>query len=156
MPKEVELTQAIVGDIVAAMDVTINTKGGSMTATLRKALRDKLGELGDHLSAAALQFATGQAILLLRAGTGSATSSPPVRVRRLGKNRFEIELETGDDEDIDEVTVAFLRLKEDQFKKGILALSEAATADEWRAEMDRKLDIAKAAMERTTETTKTD
>ena len=64
-----ELTP-ITGDIAASADVTINTKGGSVTAILKKSLRDRLGALSDHLAGAALQFASGQSVLLL-AGAGS-------------------------------------------------------------------------------------
>ena len=136
----------ITGDVVATADVTINTKGGSTTATLRKAVRERMGTLGHHLSAAAVQFATGQTILLLSGGSDAATANAPVHVRKIGRNRFEIELETDDDEEIDEVTAAFLRLKRDQFEKGKLRLSEPLTADQWRDAMDKKFAAAEATM----------
>lgn len=145
MPKKLELTQVITGDVEAITVVTVNTKGGSMTATLKKALREKLGEIGGRLTAAAVQFATGQAILLL-SPSGDSSSIAPVRVHRIGKNRFEIELDTGEDEEIDNVTAAFLQLKQDQFEKGKLALMPPVNADQWRTETEKSMDAARRAM----------
>ena len=147
MPQKAQ-SSAITGDVVAMADVRINTKGGSLTATLKKAVRDKLGNLGDHLSAATVEFATGQAILLLSGGSGATGVNLPVHVRKIGKNRFEIGLEADSDEEVDEVTAAFLRLKRDQFEKGRLRLSEPVTADDWRAAMDEKIGTAEAAMKK--------
>ena len=130
-----ELTP-ITGDIAASADVTINTKGGSVTAILKKSLRDRLGALSDHLAGAALQFASGQSVLLL-AGSGALAGA--VRVRKTGQNRLEIVLDGDDAEEIDEVTATFLRLKKDQFEKGLLNLSEPMTAVDWRKQMDADL-----------------
>ncbi|MEO2039962.1 hypothetical protein D6851_04135 [Altericroceibacterium spongiae] len=132
-----ELTP-ITGDIAASADVTINTKGGSVTAILKKSLRDRLGALSDHLAGAALQFASGQSVLLL-AGAGSGALAGAVRVRKTGQNRFEIVLDGDEAEEIDEVTATFLRLKKDQFEKGLLNLSEPMTAVDWRKQMDADL-----------------
>src|ERR1700681_2708531 len=110
MPRKTQ-PSAILGDVVAREDVTVNTKGGSMTATLKKPLREKLGELGTSLSGAAVEFASGQAVVLLSRVPGAANADLPVRVRKVGLNRFEIGIESDDDEEVDEVTAAFLRLK---------------------------------------------
>ena len=137
-------TPPIAGDIAAAADVAVNTKGGSLSATLKKPLRDTLGEVGDHLAGAALQFESGQAVVLLSAGPGGAASRP-VHVSRVGRNRFEIEIDSGEDEAIDDVTAAFLALKIDQFKKGQLDLLPAVTAEDWQAETDDAFKAAEAA-----------
>ncbi len=145
MPRKTKLPQGITGDVEAMTMVTVNTKGGSMTATLKKALRETLGEIGGRLTAAAVQFATGQAILLL-SPSGDSSSIAPVRVHRIGKNRFEIELDTGEDEEIDNVTAAFLQLKQDQFEKGELVLMPSVNADQWRIETEENMDAARRAM----------
>ena len=119
-----------------------------MTATLKKALRDRLGTPVDHLTAAAVEFASGKAVLLLTDEASADGANVPVHVRKVGGNRFEIELETEDDEELDEVTAAFLRLKRDQFEKGKLRLSEPVTADGWGVAMDEKITAAEAALER--------
>jgi hypothetical protein len=147
MPRKAQ-PSAILGDVVAREDVTINTKGGSMTATLKKPLREKLGELGASLSAAAVEFASGQAVVLLSRVPGAANTDLPVRVRKVGLNRFEIGIESDGDEEADEVTAAFLRLKKDLFGKGRLRLLEPVTAAEWRAEMDAKVAAVEAALEK--------
>lgn len=145
MPKKFDSMQFITGDVEAMTEVTVNTKGGSMTATLKKPLREKLGELGGRMTAASVRFATGQAMLLLSPG-GGASSAAPVHVHRIGENRFEIELETGADEEIDDVTAAFLELKKNQFIKGELELMPPVNADQWRAEMDEKMGDARRAI----------
>lgn len=142
-------TNAISGDVAIMANVTLNTKGGSTTAIIKKPLRDRLGKVGDHLAAATLEFATGQAlILLMGAIPGVPKGRAPLRVRRTGRNRFEIELESDGDAEIDEVTAAFLRLKKHLFEKGKLRLSEAVTAEEWRTAMDKKIAVAEAAMKK--------
>ncbi|MEQ8346259.1 MAG: hypothetical protein RIB84_15200 [Sneathiellaceae bacterium] len=54
----------IAGDISTASEVTVNRKGGSLTATLKKTLRERIDLLGNHMHAAALQFGSGQSVLL--------------------------------------------------------------------------------------------
>jgi hypothetical protein len=138
----------IVGDIVAMTDVSINKKGGSLSATLKKGIRESLGEVGDRLTAAALEFAPGREVVLLSGGA-DADAPTSVRVSRISKNRYEVELETGEDEEIDDLTAAFLMLKVDQFKKRKLHLLPAVTADEWQAEMDEKFRAAETDPELT-------
>lgn len=140
---ETALLPFITGDIAATADVTVNTKGGSYTATLKKALRDRLGGMGSQLTGAALQFANGQAIVLLAGAAEGAIASGELRVRQTGRNRFEIELDDDGAEEIDEVTATFLRLKKDQFQKGQLRLSDPMTASDWRAKMDDELTEAR-------------
>lgn len=123
---------AIIGDVAAKADVTVNTKGGSVTATLKKALRDQLSQTTGALSGAAFRFASGEAVVLLT-GTGNAA---PVRVRRTGENRFEIELQSDDAEPVDAMTDAFLTLKKEAFRLGKLELSEPITPEEWRGKED--------------------
>ncbi|MDE8652825.1 hypothetical protein [Novosphingobium album (ex Liu et al. 2023)] len=129
----------ITGDIAAAADVTVNSKGGSATATLKKVLRDRLGRMGNHLSGAALQFANGQAIVLLAGAATDAPAAGEVRVRQTGRNRFEIELDEDGADEIDEVTASFLRLKKDQFEKGQLKLSAPMSASDWKSKTDQEL-----------------
>ncbi len=146
MPRKAQ-PSAILGDVVANEDVTVNTKGGSMTATLKKALRDKLGDIGASLSAAAVQFETGQAVVLLSRVPGATNTDSPLRVRKIGLNRFEVGIANAGDEDVDEVTAAFLQLKKDLFSKGKLRLSAPVTADAWRAEMDEQIAAVDAALQ---------
>jgi len=143
MPQQKDMV-AFVGDIVAISDVSVSMKGGSLNATLKKGIREVLGECGDYLTAAALKFSSDQAVVLLSGGMGASGASS-VRVRKISMNRFEIALDTGDHEEIDDVTAAFLMLKIDQFKKNKLNLLPAVTVEEWQAEMDEKFMTAEAA-----------
>lgn len=43
------LLTPIGGDIATTADATVNNKGGSTTATLKKSLRDRLGDVTNHL-----------------------------------------------------------------------------------------------------------
>ena len=133
------------GDIAVRADVTVNKKGGSLTATLKKSLRDRLGETGARLSAAAVEFGTGQTVLLLSRSLGER--DVPVHVRKVGENRFEIEALGDTGVEIDEVTAAFLRLKRDLFTKGKLEISGPLSADDWRATMDAKLRAVESAVD---------
>ncbi len=155
MPKNSGSFSTITGDVEAVSEVTVNTKGGSMTATLKKSLREKFGGFGGRLLGAALQFANGQAIVLLVSGSNDAQTETSVRVHRRGENRFEIELDTGEgEEEIDDVQAAFLMLKESRFKTHDLLMLQPVTAIEWRAEMDEKLSAARSAADQHTRPTK--
>ncbi len=140
-------SEAFIGDVVATEDVAINTKGGSMSATLKKPLRERLGDVG-MAAGAALEFDTGQAVVILSRRSG--TSEAPVRIRKLGTNRFELRIDGGDDVEIDGVTAAFLRLKRALFERGELELSVPVSADRWRAAIAAKLRPGEAAAEAVT------
>lgn len=131
----------ITGDIAASSDVTVNTKGGSMTATLRKPLRDLLPDKMGHLSGAALEFEGGEAVVILAGSTKRYHSPTGVQVRRVSRNIFEIEMETedGKSEEVDVVTAAFLTIKEKQLARGTLRLSDPMSAEGWRAKTDAEL-----------------
>lgn len=136
---------AIIGDVVATEIVTVNNKGGSVAAILKKPLRERLGAgTAEPLSGAAVEFETGQTVVLLSRQAGTEGGVSTLRVRKVGANRFEIGI-AANDEDIDGVTAAFLRLKMDLFEKGKLHLDDPLTAEEWRAEMHQKLAGARAA-----------
>lgn len=138
----------IVGDVATTTEVSVNTKGGSLSTTLKKGIRESLGEVGYGLTAAALRFDTGEGVVLL-SGAPESEASASVRVSRIGSNRFEIELNSDKDEEIDDLTAAFLMLKIEQFKKGRLHLTEPVDADEWQAEMDEKFRKAASGTKRT-------
>lgn len=100
-------------------------------AILKRVLLDRLGEIQNKFSGAALEFASGQALLLLSPDSSSRGNNFPIRVRQLAGNRFEIELDSDEEQVVDEVTAAFLRLKRDQFQRGLLELSPPQSADAW-------------------------
>ncbi|MBL8443374.1 MAG: hypothetical protein JNK52_04945 [Zoogloeaceae bacterium] len=134
----------IVGEDLLFTELTVNSKGGAMTAILKKAIRESLGEVGSRLGAASLTFDTGASVVLLTGASDANAASTQVRVSRLGKNRFMLDLETGESEEVDEMTDAFVRLKIEQFKLGRLDLLPAITADEWQVEMDERFRRAEA------------
>lgn len=138
-----EFHTLISGDIAAASDVTVNVKGGSVTATLKKALRDKLRNIERGFAGAALQFADGNVLVLL--GETGDEQAPGYKVRRLGPYRFELELEIEHDEEIGEVEAAFLRLKRNQFVHDRLDITAPVTAEEYEASVNQRLASVRAA-----------
>lgn len=140
-----EHSAAIEGDVTAAEDVTINKKGGSLTAILKKSLREQLGAVEEPLMGAALQFDTGQSVVVLSRKPGTAAGGATVQVRKVGPNRFQLSLGDESAQEVDPVTAAFVQLKIDLFAKGKLQLSDPYTAESWGAVMDRRLAPAKAA-----------
>ena len=136
----------ILGDVIARENVRISKKGGSMTAILKKPLRETLGDVGSFLSAATVEFATGQTLVLLSGAPDDGATDSPVHVRKVGLNRFEIEIEAIGYEEVDEITAAFLRLNRDLFAKGKLGISKRMTAADWRDEMNPKIEAVEAAL----------
>jgi hypothetical protein len=133
---------AIVGDVTALVDVTIHQKGGSLTATLKKPLGERVGAEVRSISGAAVDFETGQSVVIL---SPQPDGSAQVHVRRVGLNRFEIAIDDGRDIEVDPVTAAFVQLQIALFAKGKLPLDEPVTADVWDATIDAKLARARAA-----------
>lgn len=134
----------ITGDVAAAASATVSTKGGSLTATLKKSIRDQLGPIeGGQLAAAALTFDSGPALVLL----GSAGAAPRLRVSRTAGNRYELVVEDAEEEVVDDLTAAFLTLKAHQFQQGGLHLTPPIDADTWLAEMEEvaRMAVARAA-----------
>lgn len=119
----------IIGDVSATADVTLNSKGGSTTATLKKVLRDRLAISDRRLTGAAIEFEDGNNMLVLAGRDGSTGA---FTVRKTGRNRFEIELDTGSGREIGDIEAAFLRLKLAQFKRGVLPLSAPMTSVAWK------------------------
>lgn len=130
---------AIRGDVQALAEVAVHAGSGSLTATLRKPLREALGTVGERLAGAALRFEAGPGVVLL-----GAPGEAALRVQRLGPNRFEITLDTGADVEVDEATAAFLALKLDQLRAGRLDLTPPMTPAELRAATAAKRAAAEA------------
>ena len=128
------------GDVEAATSASVSTKGGSLTATLKKALRERLGEpAGGQLAAAALKFGSGQSLVLLGGGEHAN-----VRVSRISANRFEIALDDQEDATVDDLTAAFLALKIEQFKRGETDLRGPIEAADWLAGIEETAEKAEA------------
>jgi hypothetical protein len=124
-------------------DLTVNSKGGSMTVTLKKPLRELLGQTNGHVTAFSLTFAPGKsAVVLMGPDVADATE-----VRQLGSGAFEISFET-EAREVDTLTAAFIRLQIDQLEKEKLPLTEPQTADQWSAEMRSKIKPLREALER--------
>ncbi len=118
-----------VGDVGAQASVTVNKKGGSLTAILKKILTDKLSLLGGRVSAATIELGSGQSVLLL----GADEDLGQLQVIRRGENAFEVVAADSEDAEVDSVTEAFLALKTAQFERGQLDLSGPLSAEDVEA-----------------------
>lgn len=131
MPSKTEHPQVgerplFVGDVETQSSVTVNRKGGSLTAILKKNLADKL-RLGDkHVSAATVDIGSGKSVLLM----GVDEDLEQLQVIRRGVNTFEVLLADTGEAQIDPVAEAFLALKTAQFERGWWDHSGPLTADD--------------------------
>ncbi|WP_339828930.1 hypothetical protein [uncultured Parvibaculum sp.] len=135
---------AFSGDIDAQASITVNRKGGSLTAILKKILADKIGLRGNRLSAATVDIGSGHSVLLMM---GARVASGHVKVLRSGKNRVELVATNDDEVEIDDVTEAFLNLKIAQFKKGGLNLTGPVSPEDWKARSEQAFASATKAQE---------
>lgn len=128
------------GDIAATADVNITTKGGSTNATIKKPLRERVFRHATSektvAHGAALEFTDGRGVVLL-------TEDAPVRVDKLGADRYVIRLNVEDGTEVDPVTEAFLVLKAKQFEEQSLDVMAPIDGDAWRTEMAEKRKVAR-------------
>ena len=120
-----DLVPTIVGD-VPIQSVTVNTKGGSVSAILKQGIRGSLDEQNFGFGAK-MEFEHGVSCVLvapgmvrlgaLDDGTASAHSAK-FRVKRLSSNSYIVELEDKEAEEIDPMTKAVLTILEDQLRTG--------------------------------------
>lgn len=124
----IKVGAGIEGDVASTANVATSTKGGSLTVTLKRDLRDLLDIAARRLSGAVLTFAAFGAThsMVLLGGAGDRYT-----VRRISPKRYEIELKDGPEDVVDEMTAAFLSVKQAQFKQGRLDLADPIDADGW-------------------------
>src|SRR5690606_19156299 len=96
-----------IGDVDAQSVLKVNRKGGSITATLKKAITDHLNLSDDHLVAAVVDLGLDRTILLL----GADPLPGDLQVIRRGGNSVEIVADDDGDVEVDPITEAFLALK---------------------------------------------
>ncbi len=107
------------GDIVVET-TTLNSKGGSLTATLRKNLRVAFSE-GVHKGAGALlDFGKHGSVVLIAptAADSGPEASHRYHITRMNDRRYVVDVIDDEAETVDPVTQAFLTLIVEQFKHG--------------------------------------
>lgn len=124
-----KLGSSIQGDVTVE-ETRLNTKGGSMTAILRKRLSEALGTTGGLVTGARLDFGQLASVVLLapsRIGTGRVKRGR-IRITRMTDRRFVVDLIDDNPETIDPFTQAFLTMIVEQFKRGQRKLVDRETA----------------------------
>lgn len=108
----------ISGDVVVD-DVTVNQKGGSLTATLKKMLRTNLNTAAGYLLGARMDFAGGTSCVLMTPALEAEDSAArQLRVTRVSPHRFLVDLVEEDEATVDPMTEALLVLLQQQVTAG--------------------------------------
>lgn len=119
-----------------AVDTAVTSEGGdgALVLKLDEAIAKDLGFIGKDLTAARVVFDNGQGVLLLTANTGHG----PFHVTRRGTRRLNVVMPGADDRtageadlEVDDLTAAFLLLKQALLARGALDLSGPITADDF-------------------------
>lgn len=130
------------GEISAQDDLRTNTKGGSITAILKKGLAtafglvDARGAQTQTLAAAAVQIDSAHRLLLMTVKESFGTA---IQVRRTGKHSVELSVSEEETDEIDEVATSFIEIKKKLFAQGRLNLTAPMDADAFEALSDRAL-----------------
>jgi hypothetical protein len=116
MAKILESPPTIVGNI-PILPITVNTKGGSVTAILRQEIR---GRVASHAFGAKMEFEPGLSCILVAPGVEDMEvgkhAQGRFRVQRISPHRYIVELEDNEEEVIDPLTRATLTVLEEQLK----------------------------------------
>lgn len=128
--------KALAGDAaISPTEISLNRKGGSLTATLKKALTSNLTAftLKDKVIGTAIPLADGDGLILLSSLVDE--EDPDVRMVKVAPNRFEILIGEQDEVELDAVSTALLQLKELELTSGRAQISEPVTAQDIRARL---------------------
>ena len=125
MPPTVKRTEPVVtitGEVTVD-DVTLNSKGGSLTAVLKKTIRSGLAMDARHCFGAKLDFAEGASCILMAAAEIGAQqrhskNAPKFRVTRVSSRRFVVDLIDNKLAPVEPLTQALLSILKEQIKAG--------------------------------------
>lgn len=123
MPRKSASVPSIVGD-VPIDQVAVNSKGGSLSAILKRSIRGDLTSGADYFGAK-MEFGPGvSAVLVAPMIKKSRGRADPGRFRvvRVSRSRYVVDFEENNEEVIDPVTKATLELLEEMLKAGKLKL----------------------------------
>src|SRR5438270_1508663 len=117
---------SIVGDAVVEF-VTVNNKGGSVSAILKRPIRGDLGA-DRRCYGAKIEFKPGVSCVLVAGNQGK------IRVARIG-NGFVLTLDEGQQEVVDPTTKAVLNIYEEMLKVGKANVIPPAEAEQRLADI---------------------
>jgi hypothetical protein len=121
--------RSIIGNLIVE-PVTVNQKGGSVAAILKKSIRGNLGE-ADFCYGAKMEFDNGMTCVLVAPGASPGMEDEPkFYVRRVSPSRFVIDCDV-QEATIDPITEAMLLLLDKEIKAGTLeVVSDQVARDE--------------------------
>jgi hypothetical protein len=139
--KKMAAVPSITGD-VSIEEVTINRKGGSLSAILKKSIRGSL-ESSVQTFGARIDFEPGVSCLLMAPGSIASEDreghARRISVQRVSLNRFIIDLTSEEEkETVDPMTKATLKILEDKLKKGDLTILTQEELDQNLADLQEK------------------
>jgi hypothetical protein len=105
---------SIQGDVTVE-ETRLNTKGGSMTAILRKKLSEALGRGGTTATGARFDFGQLGSVILL---VSNRIKGGRIQVTRMNDRRFVVDLVDKSAVTVEPLTRAFLTIIAEQFKHG--------------------------------------
>lgn len=130
---------SVSGDVTVEQ-TRLNTKGGSLTATLKKGLRAAFDQGSDTAVGARLDFGSlGSLVLLAPGAEGDQQPLGHIRMTRMHDRRFVLDLVDDSVAAGDPMTQAFLTMVIEQFKKGERTLVDRDAA---LAELDDILSLS--------------
>jgi hypothetical protein len=110
--------RSIIGNLTVE-PVTVNQKGGSLAAILKKSIRGNLGE-ADFCYGAKIEFDNGMTCVLVAPGSSPGMDDEPrFYVRRVSPSRFVIDCNVQEDA-VDPITQAMLGILDKEIKAGKL------------------------------------
>ena len=122
----------IIGSLVVE-PVTVNQKGGSVAAILKKSIRGNLAD-ADVCYGAKIEFENGVSCVLVAPGASPGLDDEPkFYVRRVSPSRFVIDYNV-QEETVDPITLAMLGILDREIKAGTLEVMNDQVA---RDEIDR-------------------
>lgn len=146
MTSQTVRASSIVGDVILD-EVNVNQKGGSLTATLKKTIRNGLSVAAGHLDGALLQFEEGVACVLMASSITQDDHNEPhrFRVTRVSPQRFVVDLVDEQAPTVDPVTQAVLLLLQEQIKEGAVRFLEPPSQKRCLSNCERSLRSRKVA-----------
>lgn len=124
---EATLEPVFEGDIQTQEAIRVDRGGGAVRAILKKIIMEKLGLMGNFLSAATGEVGPGKSVLLM----GAAEVVGHLQVNKSGTTGFEVVVDDGSEATVDAATEAFLTLKQAQFERGELDLTGSLSAEDF-------------------------
>lgn len=127
---------AFIGDVHGGTaEITLNRKGGSLTATLKKVITDQVVAFRDatKVFGTAISLGDGDGLVLL--STLVDEDDPNIAMRQISENRFEVVIGEEAQVELDAVSMALLGLKEVEISEGRANLSAPMTGEDIRARL---------------------